>query len=94
MEPNNIETNKQHNTTNNTTRKTKNSGIGPLFFSVTFSYFTSKDAPIYLPQAPFYMGAFLVLIALIVAFFLPNDAPAYDKREDNTLSNRSQSLEV
>lgn len=41
--------------------------IGPLLMTSLFSFFTKKNSPIYLPGAPFYLGAFLALIAVIIA---------------------------
>ncbi len=41
--------------------------IGPLLMTYLFSYFTSPEAPIIFPGAPFLMGAILTLIALIFA---------------------------
>lgn len=41
--------------------------IGPLLMTSLFSFFTKKNGPIYLPGAPFYLGAFLALIAVFIA---------------------------
>lgn len=41
--------------------------FGPLLMTYLFSYFTSEDAPIIFPGAPFLMGAILTLIALLFA---------------------------
>ncbi len=41
--------------------------IAPLFFTAgLFSYFTSKQAPLLLPGAPFFVGSALLLVALLV----------------------------
>lgn len=39
--------------------------IGPPFMNNLFSWFTSEDAPVYFPGAPFIVGALLSLIGLI-----------------------------
>jgi DHA1 family tetracycline resistance protein-like MFS transporter len=41
--------------------------IGPLIMLGLFSYFTGKNAPIYLPGAPFLMGGILTFISLLLA---------------------------
>lgn len=41
--------------------------IGPPLMSNLFAYFTSKDAPIYFPGAPFLMGGILAAIATGIA---------------------------
>jgi DHA1 family tetracycline resistance protein-like MFS transporter len=41
--------------------------IGPLLMTNLFSYFTSANAPIYFPGAPFLAGAFLALAGLILS---------------------------
>lgn len=43
--------------------------VGPLLMNNTFYYFTHKEAPVYFPGAPFALGAFLFLIALIFAAY-------------------------
>jgi DHA1 family tetracycline resistance protein-like MFS transporter len=43
--------------------------VGPLLMNNTFYYFTHKQAPVYFPGAPFALGAFLFLIALIFAAY-------------------------
>ncbi len=40
--------------------------IGPLIMSGLFSYFTSPAAPIYLPGAPYFMGAVFIIISGIL----------------------------
>jgi len=41
--------------------------VSPLIFTAgLFSFFTSPTAPIVLPGAPFFLGAFLLLVALII----------------------------
>ena len=41
--------------------------LAPLIFTAgLFSFFTSELAPFVLPGAPFYLGAFLMLISLLV----------------------------
>ncbi|GAB3577014.1 tetracycline resistance MFS efflux pump [Spirosoma luteolum] len=37
--------------------------VGPVIMTNLFSYFTSPKAPIYLPGAPFFLGAVLILIS-------------------------------
>lgn len=41
--------------------------FGPLLMAQLFSYFTAESAPIYLPGAPMWMGALLILISLLLA---------------------------
>ncbi len=41
--------------------------VGPLLMTNLFSYFTSKEAPIYFPGAPFLMGAVLTLFSVVFA---------------------------
>ena len=41
--------------------------VGPLFMTTLFAYFTRKGAPVYLPGAPFLVGALLTLVALLIA---------------------------
>ncbi len=42
--------------------------IGPLIMNNLFYYFSHKDAPLYLPGAPFFLAAILILISVIVAY--------------------------
>ena len=42
--------------------------IGPLLMNNLFYYFSHSDAPVYLPGAPFIVGAILLLAAFIIAF--------------------------
>lgn len=42
--------------------------IGPLVMNNLFFYFTHNDAPAYLPGAPFFLGALLMLTSAIIAF--------------------------
>lgn len=42
--------------------------IGPLVMNNLFFYFTHNDAPVYLPGAPFFLGALLMLTSAIIAF--------------------------
>jgi MFS transporter, DHA1 family, tetracycline resistance protein len=41
--------------------------IGPPLMTSIFAYFTSQDNAIYHPGAPFFLGSFLALLALILA---------------------------
>ena len=41
--------------------------IGPPVMTYLFAYFTSNNAPVYFPGAPFLMGAVLTVICLILA---------------------------
>lgn len=41
--------------------------FGPWFMTYTFYYFTSPKAPVYLPSAPFYVGALLMLFSAWLA---------------------------
>ena len=54
--------------------------VGPLAMTSLFRYFTRPSAPIYLPGAPFLVGAALTLLALLIAAGplrrLPPVAPA------------------
>ncbi|MBC7651170.1 MAG: MFS transporter, partial [Deinococcales bacterium] len=42
--------------------------IGPLVMTNIFAFFTSKNAPIYFPGAPFLLGAFLTLVSTVLAY--------------------------
>lgn len=42
--------------------------FGPWFMTYIFYYFTSPKAPVYLPGAPFYIAAVLMLIGALLAF--------------------------
>lgn len=42
--------------------------IGPLLMTNIFAFFTTKNAPIYFPGAPFLLGAFLTLISTVLAY--------------------------
>ena len=42
--------------------------IGPLVMNNLFFYFTHNEAPIYLPGAPFFLGAILMAASAIIAF--------------------------
>ncbi len=42
--------------------------IGPPLMTNLFTYFTSKGAPVYLPGAPFFAGAFLLLLAVLLSY--------------------------
>jgi DHA1 family tetracycline resistance protein-like MFS transporter len=42
--------------------------IGPVMMNSLFSYFTSADAPVYLPGASFYLAAFLTVLSLFFAY--------------------------
>ncbi|WP_338872949.1 TCR/Tet family MFS transporter [Spirosoma sp. SC4-14] len=41
--------------------------FGPLIMTNLFSFFTSPNAPTYLPGAPFFLGSVLILISAILA---------------------------
>jgi MFS transporter, DHA1 family, tetracycline resistance protein len=41
--------------------------IGPVLMTTLFAYFTSNDAPMYFPGAPFLMGGFLTLFSIFFA---------------------------
>lgn len=41
--------------------------VGPPLMTNLFSYFTGTNAPIYFPGAPFFMGALLCIISLLLA---------------------------
>lgn len=41
--------------------------FGPWFMTYLFYYFTNDHAPVYLPAAPFYVGALLMLISALLA---------------------------
>ena len=45
-----------------------NAIVGPLVMNNLFFYFTHSSAPVYLPGAPFLLGAALLLSAFIIAF--------------------------
>jgi DHA1 family tetracycline resistance protein-like MFS transporter len=42
--------------------------IGPVMMNNLFAYFTSTEAPVYLPGAPFYLAGFLTFISLILSY--------------------------
>lgn len=42
--------------------------IGPPIMTQLFSYFTHKSAPVYLPGAPFYLGALMIFVATWIAY--------------------------
>jgi DHA1 family tetracycline resistance protein-like MFS transporter len=42
--------------------------IGPPLMTNLFAWFTRKDAPVFLPGAPFLAGSFLILISAVLAF--------------------------
>jgi DHA1 family tetracycline resistance protein-like MFS transporter len=42
--------------------------IGPLIMTNLFAYFTSKEAPVLFPGAPFVAGAALLLLSSYLAF--------------------------
>lgn len=42
--------------------------VGPVLMTSLFAYFTSKNAPIIFPGAPFAMGAFLTLLSSLLAY--------------------------
>ncbi len=41
--------------------------FGPLIMTNLFSFFTSSNAPVYLPGAPFFLGSVLILISAALA---------------------------
>ncbi len=43
--------------------------IGPLIFSFTFTYFTKDEAPTYFPGAAFALGAVILIVATLIAYF-------------------------
>jgi len=42
--------------------------VGPLMMNSLFSYFTSEEAPIYLPGASFYLASILMVFSLFFAY--------------------------
>lgn len=42
--------------------------LGPLLMTNIFAYFTDKNAPYYLPEAPFILSAVLTLVSAVLAF--------------------------
>lgn len=42
--------------------------VGPPIMTQLFSYFTHKSAPVYLPGAPFYLGAVMIFVATWIAY--------------------------
>ena len=42
--------------------------IGPLVMNNLFFYFTHSEAPVYLPGAPFFLGAVLMATSAIIAY--------------------------
>ncbi len=42
--------------------------IGPFMMNNLFFYFTHADAPVYLPGAPFFLGAFLMATSFVIAY--------------------------
>lgn len=43
--------------------------ISPILMTKTFSYFTTENAPVYLPAFPFYLATILSCISLILFFY-------------------------
>ncbi len=41
--------------------------VGPLLMTNLFSWFTTKEAPVYFPGAPFMMGAILTVLGMVLA---------------------------
>jgi MFS transporter, DHA1 family, tetracycline resistance protein len=57
--------------------------IGPGIFSLTFAFFIAPGRPFYLPGAPWYLAALLLLAALALAFVVaPKTAPAANKESE------------
>ena len=44
--------------------------FGPLIMNNLFAYFTKSDAPVYFPGAPFLLGAILMLLSAVIAYFV------------------------
>ncbi|MBL8761142.1 MAG: TCR/Tet family MFS transporter [Phycisphaerae bacterium] len=44
--------------------------LGPLIGSAAFAYFISEKAPFQLPGAPFFAGAILAFLGLVIAYFV------------------------
>ena len=42
--------------------------VGPLLMTNVFSYFTAKNAPLYLPGASMFLAALLTLISTVLAY--------------------------
>ena len=42
--------------------------IGPFVMNNLFFYFTHSDAPVYLPGAPFFLGALLMATSFVIAY--------------------------
>jgi len=42
--------------------------IGPFVMNNLFFYFTHKEAPVYLPGAPFFLGAFLMAASAVIVY--------------------------
>jgi len=42
--------------------------IGPFVMNNLFFYFTHADAPVYLPGAPFFLGAVLMAVSAVIAY--------------------------
>lgn len=43
--------------------------VGPLLMNNIFAYATSKNSPIYLPGAAFFVAAFLIAISIVLVYF-------------------------
>lgn len=43
--------------------------IGPPLMTNLFAFFTAQSAPVYFPGAPFILGAILMLVSAIIAYF-------------------------
>jgi MFS transporter, DHA1 family, tetracycline resistance protein len=56
--------------------------VGPLVMNNLFFYFTHKEAPVYLPGAPFFLGCILMATSAFIAFKTLHkpDPQHYDKR--------------
>jgi len=57
--------------------------VGPSIFSLTFAFFIAPGRPLHLPGAPWYLAAFMLLVALAVALVVaPKTAPAANKESE------------
>ncbi|WP_462254762.1 TCR/Tet family MFS transporter [Ferruginibacter sp.] len=52
--------------------------IGPLVMNNLFFYFTHNEAPIYLPGAPFFLGAMLMGASAVIAFKTLHQTKAFE----------------
>jgi DHA1 family tetracycline resistance protein-like MFS transporter len=61
--------------------------VGPPLMTNLFSYYTSKEAPVYFPGAPFILGALLTLISM---FWAMKSLASYNPKKEEVRENVSE----